>query len=96
MHQRIPIPFAHNRMSVSCALSSLQFGLPGYAGYKKIDETLIANGFVPENRADPEALNHAIAQTLLSDDVESDGIHGMVINDVGLIDYARLSFLLFG
>ena len=44
MHETIPHPIGRHRMLIGIAISDLQYGLKGYIGYDKVNNTLANNG----------------------------------------------------
>lgn len=95
MHQQIPEPFGQYRQYIAIAISNLQYGLKGYVGYKRVFDVLRKNGFVNENMMNSLLLNNAIHQALTVQAPVSELVF-VPNNDIGAIDYCRLSFALFG
>ena len=84
--------------SLSIAISSLQYGLPGYLGYNAV-KNIIEPGF--DQHTDPwfpvdTNLNPLINSALAIENVGQAGIHTLHAQEPGMVDFYKLAFLLFG
>ena len=84
--------------SISIAISSLQYGLPGYLGYNAV-KNAIAPGF--DDHTDPwfnvdTSLNPLITKALAIENVAQGGVHTLYAQEPGMVDFYKLSFMLFG
>ena len=82
-------------LGMSIAISNMEYGLTEYRGYKKIGQI-----FTPFYRkygyaTDFSKINDAIKKALRVDNVASEGIH-IMSNDIGIVDFYRLGFRIFG
>lgn len=105
MHNTVPEATARHTMAISAAISDLKHNLKGYVGYGEVLETLASNGLTinpdngghPEYLTNPTVLNNAIkAASSLPEIHNQQYLHTLKHEDVGLVDYYKLSFLLFG
>jgi len=81
--------YFHNAIyghQIGVAVSSLRHGLNGYLGYSKVKEHLISHNLS----------NTALNQSVTLDDEEKKDIYSMGQLDFGVVDYFKLSFLIFG
>ena len=84
--------------SISIAISNLQYGLPGYLGYNAV-KNAIAPHF--DEHTDPwfyvdTNLNPLITKALAIEDVAQGGVHTLHAQEPGMVDFYKLSFMLFG
>ena len=83
------IQYVHSSMyarEIGIAISGLKYNLKGYVGYKKIFNLLY------DSAISPQSFN----ESLSLDNVNSDGTYILKQSDLGIIDYYKISFLLFG
>lgn len=92
--------------SLSIAISGLQYGLSGYLGYNAV-KNAIAPWF--DEHTDPwfpvyfsrsplidNSLNGLMMNALAIENVAQGGIHTLYAQEPGMVDFYKLSFLLFG
>lgn len=98
-----------NLECISIAISDLAYGLKGYTGYYKVFLSLYKDGVAKDigilsikDNMGPEIdqysirVNNALKNALRIKNVASDGKHYLLREDKGLVDYYKLSFLIFG
>ena len=108
MHETIPHPIGRHRMLIGIAISDLQYGLKGYIGYDKVNNTLANNGMstnsevlnnysttIDEILNNEKILNDSIKRSL-NLDVSSSNKYMISREDKGGALYYKLSFLIFG
>ena len=84
--------------SISIAISGLQYGLPGYLGYNAV-KNAIEVGF--DEHTDPWFpvvihINPLITNAMAIENVAQGGVHTLLAQEPGMVDFYKLSFLLFG
>ncbi|MCP4985878.1 MAG: hypothetical protein GY928_07375 [Colwellia sp.] len=86
-----------NLMAVSIAISEMKYGLTGYTGYTNILKIFLEDlGIFPVSGFD--IYNNKIKKALSYDsfnNLKSGGLH-LIWNDVGMVNYFKLAFKLFG
>ena len=81
---------------LSITISELKYGLTGYRGFRKVHELFYPH--FPRGAAGAliTDYNKTIKQAMNLKDVESGGIHYGFTFSMGVVDYYKLSFILFG
>ncbi len=91
--------------SISITISRLQYGLPGYLGYNAVKNAIAPHfdghmdpWFHVDYNFGPPAinLNRAITKALAIENVAQGGVHTLYAQEPGMVDFYKLSFLLFG
>jgi hypothetical protein len=98
-------PEAYGRylFAISSSLTSSQFGIKGYVRYLPIEGALLKHGFVQNDLLEAPMANHAITAALalgggnlpLRSELSRQTL-STIHDDVGLVDFVRAAFALFG
>jgi hypothetical protein len=109
MHKNLPEPLGHTAVAIAIAISELEYGTSGYAGYRQVLDVLMNNGMTVEssilkryNLSSAEiyksgtTLNNAIGQVFSMDKPAGSRKLYRVREDIGEITYYKIAMKVFG